>query len=129
MFFGKSEKEKMASFIGAGSVFKGNISVKGALRIDGEVEGTVCADTLIVGEKAFIKGDITIKKANIGGRIEGNINAETLVEIGSKGCVNGNIKTATLSIAEGGFYNGTVTMDKKPSNIVDLQTETGNKLK
>lgn len=125
--FGNSEKNKMASFIGAGSTFKGDITVKGALRIDGEVEGTVTADSLIVGEKAYIKGDINAKNANIGGRIEGNIYAEDLVEIGSKSYINGNITTGKISIAEGGIYNGKITMDKKPSKIVDFQPDQTNK--
>ncbi|MCX7965136.1 MAG: polymer-forming cytoskeletal protein [Syntrophorhabdaceae bacterium] len=125
--FRNSEKNRLASFIGFGTSFKGDISVKGALRIDGEIEGTIIADNLIVGEKAYIKGDINVKNASIGGRIEGNINAEELVEIGSKGCVNGNITTAKISIAEGGIYNGKISMDRKPSKIVDFQPEQNNK--
>jgi len=125
--FGSGEKNRLASFIGAGSFFKGDISVKGTFRIDGEFEGTITADTLIVGEKAYIKGDVTVKNANIGGRVEGNITAENLVEIGQKGYVNGNITTGKISIAEGGIYNGKITMDNKPSKIVDFQTEQVNK--
>ncbi|HPP06144.1 MAG TPA: polymer-forming cytoskeletal protein [Syntrophorhabdaceae bacterium] len=125
--FGNNEKNKLASFIGAGSYFKGDVSVKGAFRVDGELEGTIKADTLIVGEKAHIKGDIAVKNANIGGRVEGNINAENLVEIGPKGYVNGNISTGKISIAEGGIYNGKITMDNTPSKIVDFQAEQANK--
>ncbi len=126
--FGSGEKNRLASFIGPGSSFKGDISVKGSFRIDGEFVGTIVADTLIVGEKAYIKGDITVKNANIGGRVEGNINAENLVEIGQKGYVNGNIITGKISIAEGGIYNGKITMDEKPSKIVNFQTDQTNQI-
>lgn len=121
--FGSNEKGKLASFVGAGSVFKGDINVKGALRIDGTVDGTVTADSVIVGEKANINGDIKVKTASIGGRVEGNINAEDLVEVGAKGFVHGDITTSKLSIIEGGVYNGRIVMGKTSSKVVELQTK------
>ncbi|MGQ9569851.1 MAG: polymer-forming cytoskeletal protein [Thermodesulfovibrionales bacterium] len=44
-------KEKLESFIGANSNFKGDINTKGTLRIDGNIEGNVNADWVILSEK------------------------------------------------------------------------------
>jgi cytoskeletal protein CcmA (bactofilin family) len=53
--------EKLESFIGVNSNFKGDIDTKGTLRIDGSMEGKISADWIILGEKAFVKGDVTAK--------------------------------------------------------------------
>jgi cytoskeletal protein CcmA (bactofilin family) len=52
-------KEKLESFIGLNSNFKGDINTGGTLRIDGSMDGNVHADWVILSEKAHIKGDIT----------------------------------------------------------------------
>jgi len=121
--FRKREKDRMASFIGPGSVFKGDISVKGMLRIDGVLEGNIEADSLVLGEKGEIKGDVSVKVANIGGEVHGNIRAEEYVEIDAKALVNGDIHTGKISIIEGGVYNGRITMEKAASKVVELQSK------
>jgi len=67
--------EKMESFIGANSSFKGDIDVKGTLRIDGSMEGNVNSDWVVLGEKASLKGDVGARGIVIGGRVEGNLRA------------------------------------------------------
>jgi cytoskeletal protein CcmA (bactofilin family) len=109
--------EKMESFIGANSSFKGDIDVKGTLRIDGSMEGNVNADWVVLGEKASLKGDVGARGIVIGGRVEGNLKAKELVEIKSKGQVYGEIFTNKLSIVEGGVFNGKSIMQGDESNI------------
>ncbi|NIT03463.1 polymer-forming cytoskeletal protein, partial [Candidatus Saccharibacteria bacterium] len=48
MMFAKGEK--LESFIGQNTQFRGEMSTKGTLRIDGNVEGNINADWLIVGD-------------------------------------------------------------------------------
>ena len=62
--------EKLESFIGVNSNFKGDVDTKGTLRIDGSMEGKVNADWVILGEKALVKGDITAKGIVVGGKVE-----------------------------------------------------------
>ncbi|MBA3071111.1 MAG: polymer-forming cytoskeletal protein, partial [Nitrospirae bacterium] len=49
--------EKLESFIGINSHFKGDIKTQGTLRIDGTVEGNIETDWLILGETSHLKGD------------------------------------------------------------------------
>ena len=72
MMFHKNT-EKLESFIGTNSAFKGNVDSKGTLRVDGVVEGNISADWVIIGEKAHITGDITARGIVIGGKIDGNV--------------------------------------------------------
>jgi cytoskeletal protein CcmA (bactofilin family) len=103
-------REKLESFIGVNSLFKGDIRTKGTLRVDGKVHGNVEADWCILSDKAHIKGDITANGIIVGGHIEGNLTARETVEVRQKGKVMGDISSGKLMVAEGGYVDGRVTM-------------------
>jgi len=121
MMFHKNT-EKLESFIGSNSVFKGDIDSKGTLRVDGVVLGNISADWLIVGEKAHITGDISARGIVIGGKIDGNVKAKEIVEIKNKGHINGEITSKKLIVAEGGIFEGRSTMPREDSKVIELQT-------
>lgn len=114
--------EKLRSFVGAESEFRGEIKVRGTLRMDGLVTGRVQADEVILSEAATIKGDILARKIIVGGKVEGNIRAAERVEIGSKGKVQGDIFTNSLSVMEGGEFNGKVEMRVDESKVLDFES-------
>ncbi|MCE5194006.1 MAG: polymer-forming cytoskeletal protein [Nitrospiraceae bacterium] len=107
--------EKLESFIGLNSHFKGNVIAKGTVRIDGKVEGNVEADWLILGEGSNLKGDISARGVVIGGKVDGNIKASEIIEMKPKGQVMGEITTKKLTVAEGAVFNGHSAMLKKES--------------
>lgn len=112
--------EKLESFVGMNSHFKGDIKSKGTLRIDGSVEGNVDADWLILGEKALLKGDVAARGIIVGGKIEGALTAKEILEIKPKGQVIGDITTPKLMVSEGGILEGRSSMNKEGSNVVEL---------
>lgn len=112
--------EKLESLVGANSSFKGDITTKGTLRIDGTVTGNIDADWLVLGEKALLKGNITSRGVITGGRIEGNITAREILEIKSKGQVLGDISTAKLVVSEGGILEGHTKMQREDSKLVEF---------
>ena len=79
---------------------KGNITEKGSIIIDGEVNGNINADFIETFENSNIKGDITSKNVFIGGKMKGDINSDR-VHIRKTADVSGTIKQKTLSIEEG----------------------------
>lgn len=116
-------KEKLESFIGNNSHFQGDIDTKGTLRIDGTMDGNVNADWVILGEKAFLKGNIAARGIIVGGKVEGDLKAKEVVEMKSRGTVSGDIMTNKLSIVEGGVFNGKAVMEKEESKIVEFQVK------
>jgi len=116
-------KGKLESFIGINSNFKGDIDTKGTLRIDGTLDGNVTADWVILGEKAFHRGNITARGIIIGGKVEGNLKAKEIIEVKSKGQISGDISTTKLSIVEGAVFNGKALMEKGESKIVEFQAK------
>ncbi len=115
------ETDKLESFLGVNSNFKGELNVKGTLRVDGTVEGQLDADFMILSESAAVKGAIKAKKIIIGGKIEGNVYAQELVEIRSQGRVLGDIFTAKLAVTDGGELNGKVEMKKEENKVIELE--------
>jgi len=121
MMFHKNT-EKLESFIGANSLFKGDVDTKGTLRVDGVVEGNIVADWVILCESSHIKGDITARGIVIGGRVDGNIKAKEIVEIKNKGQLHGEIFTNKLVIAEGGILEGRTRMQQhEESKVIEFQ--------
>lgn len=120
----KRDEQKLESFIGGNSSFKGNINTKGTLRIDGGFAGEIETDWLIVGEKGRVTGNVQAKCIIVGGCIDGNLHAKETVEIKSKGQVNGDIFTSKLLVHEGGVLNGNTTMQGgEGAKIVEFQKE------
>ena len=115
--------EKLESFVGEGSVFKGEINTKGTLRIDGTIEGNITADWVIIGGKSQVKGDITARGIIVGGMVTGNLKAKEIVEIKDKGQVFGEIFTKKLTIVEGAIFDGRSSMHKDESKVVELQAK------
>ena len=116
--------EKLESFIGTGSIFRGDIETKGTLRIDGQMEGHVQADWIILGEKSSVTGYLTARGIIVGGRIDGNLNAKEIVEIKSKGHVMGDICSVKMTVAEGAIFDGRSSMTKQEDNVLDFQSKS-----
>jgi len=99
------------SILGPGCKVKGNIDLKGTLRIDGEFDGEVnCPETLIIGKSGVVKADVKVKNAVIGGKLVGNVSATNKIELQTGSHVEGDISTARLVIDEGVFFEGACKM-------------------
>jgi cytoskeletal protein CcmA (bactofilin family) len=112
---------KLETFLGMNSNFKGELNVKGTLRVDGTVDGQLDADYVILSESAMVKGAIRAKKVIIGGKVDGTVSAQELVEIKSKGKVLGDVFTQKLAIIEGGEFNGKVEMKKEEGKVIEVE--------
>ena len=69
----EKETDKLESFLGKNSNFKGELNVQGTLRVDGRVEGHVDADHLVLSESAVVKGEVRAKRLIVGGTIDGSV--------------------------------------------------------
>jgi cytoskeletal protein CcmA (bactofilin family) len=125
--------EEISAYLGKETVFEGKMTFEGVFRLDGKFEGEIFeSGTLIVGEKAHIKGKIGLNAIVINGLVEGEIYAKARVEIHSTGKVYGKIFTPILTINEGGILEGHCKMegvlDKKEDHIDFPSTKTDQPL-
>jgi len=115
---------KLESLIGTRTDFQGEFTVKGTLRVDGRVDGRVNADCVVLSETGFIKGEIIAQKIIVGGKIEGNLRAQEIVEIKATGKILGEIFTNKISVTEGGEFNGKIEMKTEGNKLLDLESLT-----
>lgn len=127
MFGNKKELEsaKMETVIGPDTFFQGNIRSKGFVRVDGQVEGGIAAEGVIVGEKASVTGDIVAKSIFVAGKVTGNVTAAASLELQPSGKIAGDIRAAQLSISDGAVFEGrcTMTPEKTAGAEVDALLE------
>ena len=105
---------KVNTIIGTGAVFSGNVTVKDTIRIDGEVEGDVKTDAiLIVGSSGKIKGNVEAETVFTGGCIYGNLTVQNKVEASSTAKIYGDIKTKVIVIDENAVFQGKCDMGQQ----------------
>ena len=118
MFLRKNNK--LEALVGINSEFRGDVTTHGTMRIDGKFIGNIAADSVIMGENATVTGDISVRCVVIGGRINGNVVADEIVEIKPSGQLYGDIHTKKLSVAEGGIFEGRSLIQKDETKIIDF---------
>lgn len=106
--------DRVTSVIGSGVVWKGRLSGKGGVRIEGALDGNVkLQGLLVVGETGRVTcEELRASVVIVAGAVKGNIYTEKL-EIRSTGRVWGDVVTAAFSTEEGAFLRGQVTMEEQ----------------
>ena len=127
MMIGKKQSS-LETLIGQDSLFKGELTSKRVIRIDGVIEGNVQADSLVIGKTGSVKGDIFVRGVEVSGSVEGTIRAEEVTEIRPEGVVRGDIYTAKLIISEGALFAGHSYM-RRPGEAVEVTESVGNEKK
>lgn len=114
--------EDVSAFVGKGVEFKGTITYKGTVRIDGFLDGEIHTEgILLVGEEAVITAKVTAGTIVCKGKITGDIHAKEKIKLRAPAIVSGGVKTPMLSIEEGVLFNGTLEMAQ---GVRDAQRET-----
>ncbi len=93
------------SIISADVVLRGNVNSGGEVQLDGALEGDIKAATLIVGEKASVKGEIICESVVVRGRVEGGIRARQ-VALAATAHIIGDILHSSLSVESGAHFEG-----------------------
>ena len=110
--FGRSST-RLETVIGADSAIRGELTIKGTVRVDGTVEGDIRADWVIVGETGRVRGNVHARTMVVGGKVEGNIDATEIVELKDRAQVFGEICAAKLAMSEGALFEGQSSMKSK----------------
>jgi len=103
-----------SAFLAKGCQIVGKLVLGGPGRIEGEVDGEIDAQsTLYIGAAAIVKAQITGTIIVVHGQVTGDIVAKTSVELRAQSRVRGNIRTASLVIQEGAYFDGHCAMGSK----------------
>lgn len=100
--------------IGAGLLFQGtlqgegNYFIQGEVVGDGEIQGVVA---LAAG--AYWKGNVSAEYVQVAGKIEGNVVANSKIELAATAVVTGDLSAPLIAIAEGAQYQGSINRPRK----------------
>src|SRR5579862_5200891 len=103
---------ELNALLGKGSQFEGKLLFEGTVRIDGKFSGEIIStDTLIIGEGAEVKANLSVGAIVCLGDYSGDAKAQKSIELKAPAKVRGNLTTASIVIERGVFFDGTCKMD------------------
>lgn len=101
----------LKSALGHGTMIEGMFSFENPVKVDGTLKGQINSNSaLIVGPDAKVHAKIKVGTLIILGEVEGEIEADDLIEVRSSGLLYGDIVTRRLALEEGSIFNGNCTM-------------------
>ncbi|MDX1675346.1 MAG: polymer-forming cytoskeletal protein [Longimicrobiales bacterium] len=102
------EERRENAWIGPSVVISGNVRSSEDTTLAGRVDGDINVrdHTLIVTDRARVRGDVTAAAVVVHGEVVGTITAKRRVEVGETGSVDGDIEAPSMSIAEGATLTG-----------------------
>jgi len=109
--FNKKKQPLIKSLIAEGSEITGNISFRDGLRIDGLVQGNLCAaadqpSMLVISETAQVTGEVTADHIIVNGVVKGPVHARQMLELQPKARIEGNVDYASLEMHQGALITG-----------------------
>jgi cytoskeletal protein CcmA (bactofilin family) len=103
----------LLTVVGEHAKMDGKFDIEDSIQIECEASGELnVGGKLVIGEKGVVSANVQTVDAVIMGVYEGNMVATGNVEIATTGRVSGNIRTDSLVISKGGFFNGNVVKIK-----------------
>jgi cytoskeletal protein CcmA (bactofilin family) len=109
----RGARSSAPSIISADLVVQGTLTSTGDIQIDGRVEGDVRSSGLVIGDKAFIQGEVFADDVTVRGRIQGGIRARKVL-LCSTCHVEGNILHEAFAVEAGAFFEGNCRHSDNP---------------
>jgi cytoskeletal protein CcmA (bactofilin family) len=109
----RAQRSSAPSIISADLVVNGTLTSTGDIQVDGRVEGDVHSSGLVIGDKAFIHGEVLADDVTIRGRVQGSIRARKVL-LCATSHVEGNILHEAFSVEAGAFFEGNCRHSDNP---------------
>ncbi|MDA0712868.1 MAG: polymer-forming cytoskeletal protein [bacterium] len=107
--------------LGVGAEFEGKLLFKGSVKIDGKFIGEIISeDTMVIGEKANVKGNLQVGTLVVEGICRGHVKASTQVELRKTCQFYGTILSPSLGVEPGAKFEGECKMGATVSGAEDV---------
>ena len=102
------------SVVDQGLIITGDIFGEVNLTIKGVVKGSIFLQNshLHIEQGGYVEGEVRADKVMISGELNGDVTAETALQVGPTATIRGNIRTAKLSMAENAYFSGGLTIQE-----------------
>ncbi|MFY8056056.1 MAG: bactofilin family protein [Limnohabitans sp.] len=99
------------SILSEGFSFRGEIAAKGAIHVEGALNGQVQVDELTIGARGQVEGVVTCSSLHIKGKFSGTATCDELI-VTSSAAVDGHVVYKTLSVQKGASIKGELLLVK-----------------
>ena len=99
------------SILSEGFSFRGEIAAKGAIHVEGALNGQIQVDELTIGSKGQVEGAVTCSSLHIKGKFSGTATCQELI-VTSSASVDGHVVYQTLSVQKGASIKGELLLVK-----------------
>lgn len=106
-----SSNSNKPSILSEGFSFRGEISAKGAIHVEGSLNGQVQVDELTIGARGQVEGVVTCSSLHIKGKFSGTATCSELI-VTSSATVDGHVVYQTLSVQKGASIKGELLLVK-----------------
>jgi cytoskeletal protein CcmA (bactofilin family) len=100
-----SNLRAVPTIIGEDLTITGNVTSKGEVQIDGEIQGDIHCNSILVGDKAQVRGGVVAEDVVVRGHIVGSIRG-LRITLQAQSHVEGDIFHQSLAIEQGAHFEG-----------------------
>ncbi len=101
------------SRIGAGTKVTGKLTFRGRTRIEGEAEGEIRGEEIVIEQSAVISAKVWATTMSIAGRVTGELVASERIELLATARAKCTISTPRLALVEGAQFEGDCKMPQQ----------------
>lgn len=95
------------TLVGQGSSFKGDVTVHGFFRVDGDFQGSISTEgRILVSPTGRVKGSLTGRDIVVGGVVKGDLYATERVSLLASALVVGNVYAPRVQMERGVLVEG-----------------------
>ncbi len=107
-----NEDGGMESCIGAGTRISGKMSFRGRTRIEGEAEGEIRGDDIVIAQGATVNAKVSASRLSIAGKVTGEFVASERIELLPTARAKCSLSTPKLVLNEGAQFDGDCRMQQ-----------------
>jgi len=100
-----SASKMVPSIIGEDLTITGNVTSKGEIQVDGEIQGDIHCGSLLLGDKSQVNGSVIAEDVVVRGKVMGSVRG-LRVTLQAQSHVEGDIFHQSLAIEQGAYFEG-----------------------
>ena len=102
---GPSASKMVPSIIGEDLTIRGNVTSKGEVQVDGEIEGDIRCGSVLLGDRSRVTGGVAAEDVIVRGHLVGSISG-LRITLQAQSHVEGDIFAQSLAIEQGAHFEG-----------------------
>jgi cytoskeletal protein CcmA (bactofilin family) len=102
---GPSASKMVPSIIGEDLTIRGNVTSKGEVQVDGEIEGDIRCGSLLLGDRSRVTGGVAAEDIVVRGHLVGSIRG-LRITLQAQSHVEGDIFHESLAVEQGAYFEG-----------------------